>query len=87
MKFKKSAKNNLGPHDAGHAACATGSGEFRLYSLQLACFSAPHVLCTYAVVLEDYAALGQQEVGHLGVAKGIGVLNLSSKIGSFYAPF
>lgn len=63
----------------------SAKNNFRISSL--ACFSAPHVLRTYAVVLEDCAALGQQEVGHSGVAKGIGVLNLSSKNGSFYAPF
>ncbi len=32
----------------------------RMYTLKLACFSAPHVLKTYAVVLEDYVASGQQ---------------------------
>jgi hypothetical protein len=53
----------------------------------LACFSAPHVLKAYAPVLEDYAASGQQEVGHSGVAAASGVLNLSSKKALFVLLF
>jgi hypothetical protein len=38
--------------------------------------------CTSAL-LEDYAVSGQQEVGQSGIAKGRGVLNLSSKTALF----